>query len=213
MTEVLDETYGIMAYQEQVMRICNRLGDIPLRDAYKLIKAISKKKAASSQKEKERFLAGCVSQGSEEGGGGADLRADRAVRRLRLQQEPLDRLRVRRLPDGLPEGPLPRRVHGRPADLRNGRHGQDRRVHRRVPGDGRRGDGPGHQRQRRRFHAAVQGDRPRGQRRDPLRTGGGQGRGRKGGRAHHRGPPDASGGSRASSTSARAWTCGRRTSR
>jgi DNA polymerase-3 subunit alpha len=34
MTEVLDETHGIMVYQEQVMRICNRLGDIPLREAY-----------------------------------------------------------------------------------------------------------------------------------------------------------------------------------
>ena len=44
MTEVLQETYGIMVYQEQVMRICNRLGDIPLREAYTLIKAISKKK-------------------------------------------------------------------------------------------------------------------------------------------------------------------------
>ncbi|MFA7485978.1 MAG: DNA polymerase III subunit alpha, partial [Phycisphaerae bacterium] len=32
MTEILQETYGIMVYQEQVMRICNRLGDIPLRE-------------------------------------------------------------------------------------------------------------------------------------------------------------------------------------
>ncbi|NIA22349.1 MAG: DNA polymerase III subunit alpha, partial [Anaerolineaceae bacterium] len=41
--QVLDETYGIMAYQEQVMQILNLLGDIPLPRAYKLIKAISKK--------------------------------------------------------------------------------------------------------------------------------------------------------------------------
>ena len=149
-------------YQEQVMRICNRLGDIPLRDAYTLIKAISKKKVSIIQKEKERFLAGCVAKGLKKERGGADLRADRAVRRLWLQQEPLDAVCVHRVPDGLHEGPLARRVHGGPADLRNGRHGQDRRVHRRVPGDGHRGDGPGHQRKRRRFHAAVQGDRPRG---------------------------------------------------
>jgi len=63
MTEVLDETYGIMTYQEQVMRICNRLGDIPLREAYTLIKAISKKKAKTIAKEKERFIAGCVDKG------------------------------------------------------------------------------------------------------------------------------------------------------
>jgi len=50
-------------YQEQVMRICNRMGDIPLREAYALIKAISKKKASIIAKEKERFLAGCVDKG------------------------------------------------------------------------------------------------------------------------------------------------------
>jgi DNA polymerase-3 subunit alpha len=63
MTEVLEETYGIMTYQEQVMRICNRLGDIPLREAYTLIKAISKKKAKTIAKERERFVEGCVSKG------------------------------------------------------------------------------------------------------------------------------------------------------
>ncbi len=63
MKEVLDETYGIMVYQEQVMQICNRLGDIPLREAYTLIKAISKKKASTIQKEKERFVSGSVAKG------------------------------------------------------------------------------------------------------------------------------------------------------
>ncbi|MCH7559211.1 MAG: DNA polymerase III subunit alpha, partial [Planctomycetes bacterium] len=63
MTEVLEETYGVMIYQEQVMRICNRLGDIPLREAYALIKAISKKKAKTIAKERERFVAGCVDKG------------------------------------------------------------------------------------------------------------------------------------------------------
>jgi DNA polymerase-3 subunit alpha len=63
MKEILDETYGIMVYQEQVMRICNRLGDIPLREAYTLIKAISKKKARTIAKERERFVVGCVDKG------------------------------------------------------------------------------------------------------------------------------------------------------
>jgi DNA polymerase-3 subunit alpha len=63
MNEILDETYGIMVYQEQVMRICNRLGDIPLREAYGLIKAISKKKAKTIAKERERFVAGCTNKG------------------------------------------------------------------------------------------------------------------------------------------------------
>ncbi len=57
--EILGETHGIMAYQEQVMRIVNRMGDIPLERAYKLIKAISKKKHDVIAAEQEAFLAGC----------------------------------------------------------------------------------------------------------------------------------------------------------
>ncbi|MBN2584751.1 MAG: DNA polymerase III subunit alpha, partial [Planctomycetes bacterium] len=52
-------TYGIMAYQEQVMQICNRLGDIPLPRAYKLIKAISKKNHDIIAAEEEVFKKGC----------------------------------------------------------------------------------------------------------------------------------------------------------
>src|SRR4029079_3113681 len=43
MDKILAETYGIMVYQEQVMQIFNQLGGIDLVNAYKLIKAISKK--------------------------------------------------------------------------------------------------------------------------------------------------------------------------
>jgi DNA polymerase III subunit alpha len=57
--EILGESYGIMAYQEQVMRIANRLGDIPLERAYKLIKAISKKKTEIIEAERGAFMAGC----------------------------------------------------------------------------------------------------------------------------------------------------------
>jgi DNA polymerase-3 subunit alpha len=67
MAEILDETYGIMVYQEQVMRICNRLGDIPLREAYTLIKAISKKKARTIAKERQRFIKGCIDKGLTKG--------------------------------------------------------------------------------------------------------------------------------------------------
>ncbi len=42
--EILEETNSIMVYQEQVMRILNRLGNVPLASAYTCIKAISKKK-------------------------------------------------------------------------------------------------------------------------------------------------------------------------
>ncbi|MBK9120066.1 MAG: DNA polymerase III subunit alpha [Phycisphaerales bacterium] len=63
MTDVLAETYGIMVYQEQVSRLVNRLGDVPLRRAFRLAKAISKKKQSMIEAEHEPFLAGCEKNG------------------------------------------------------------------------------------------------------------------------------------------------------
>ena len=61
--EVLEETYGVMVYQEQVMRILNRLGGIELSEAYATIKAISKKKAESIAKSRDQFIEGASTQG------------------------------------------------------------------------------------------------------------------------------------------------------
>lgn len=61
--EVLEETNGVMVYQEQVMRILNRLGGIPLAKAYTCIKAISKKKESIIQANREQFLEGAVEKG------------------------------------------------------------------------------------------------------------------------------------------------------
>ncbi|MEX2316176.1 MAG: DNA polymerase III subunit alpha [Pirellulales bacterium] len=55
MKEVLEETHGVMVYQEQVMRILNLLGGIELADAYSCIKAISKKKLPIIAKFREQF--------------------------------------------------------------------------------------------------------------------------------------------------------------
>jgi DNA polymerase III subunit alpha len=63
--DVLEETYGVMVYQEQVMRILNRLGGIELSQAYATIKAISKKKTDFISKSRDQFIAGAVPQGLE----------------------------------------------------------------------------------------------------------------------------------------------------
>jgi DNA polymerase-3 subunit alpha len=63
MEEVLAETHGVMVYQEQVMRILNRLGGIALANAYSCIKAISKKKLDSIAKFREEFIAGASKNG------------------------------------------------------------------------------------------------------------------------------------------------------
>jgi DNA polymerase-3 subunit alpha len=64
--EILEETNSIMVYQEQVMRILNRLGKIPLANAYTCIKAISKKKESLINQNHEAFINGCVDNGLSE---------------------------------------------------------------------------------------------------------------------------------------------------
>ncbi len=57
------ETYGVMVYQEQVMQIVHELGGIPLRAAYALIKAISKKKKDKIDAARPKFVEGAGSKG------------------------------------------------------------------------------------------------------------------------------------------------------
>jgi len=61
--EVLEETNGVMVYQEQVMRILNRLGGIELAKAYTCIKAISKKKKELIDANYEKFIEGSIASG------------------------------------------------------------------------------------------------------------------------------------------------------
>jgi len=65
MKEVLEETYAVMVYQEQIMRILNRLGGIELSAAYACIKAISKKKSEVIAQWKMQFVAGAGTRGLE----------------------------------------------------------------------------------------------------------------------------------------------------
>jgi DNA polymerase III alpha subunit len=53
---ILGKTYGIMIFQEDVMKILAAVGKIPLRDCYVVIKAISKKKIEAFGKYKDKFI-------------------------------------------------------------------------------------------------------------------------------------------------------------
>tara|TARA_R110002073_G_scaffold229127_3_gene389963 strand:- start:4692 stop:8270 length:3579 start_codon:yes stop_codon:yes gene_type:complete len=64
--EILEETNSIMVYQEQVMRILNRLGNVPLSKAYTCIKAISKKKESLINQNHDIFIAGSIENGLAE---------------------------------------------------------------------------------------------------------------------------------------------------
>ncbi|MBI3410140.1 MAG: DNA polymerase III subunit alpha [Planctomycetes bacterium] len=66
MEEILEETHGVLVYQEQCMRVLNRLGGIELASAYACIKAISKKKQDIIDQRKTEFLKGAQERGLSE---------------------------------------------------------------------------------------------------------------------------------------------------
>ncbi len=63
MKEILEETFGVMVYQEQVMQISNRLAGYSLGDADLLRRAMGKKKVEEMQKQRARFLEGARKNG------------------------------------------------------------------------------------------------------------------------------------------------------
>jgi len=59
---ILKDTYGIMVYQEQIMKIANSLSGFSLAEADSLRRAISKKKPEVIELQKKQFVQGCVKQ-------------------------------------------------------------------------------------------------------------------------------------------------------
>lgn len=53
---VLEKTYGVLTYQEQIMKILNIVGEIPLKDCEAVRKAISKKNEKAFKKYEEMFI-------------------------------------------------------------------------------------------------------------------------------------------------------------
>jgi len=64
---ILRETYGVILYQEQVMKIAQVLADFTMGEADTLRKAIGKKKADVMARQKERFLDGAEKNGIARG--------------------------------------------------------------------------------------------------------------------------------------------------
>lgn len=61
--EILQETYGVIIYQEQVMLIATRLAGYTAAQADLLRRAMGKKKPEIMMEERTRFLAGCAKNG------------------------------------------------------------------------------------------------------------------------------------------------------
>ena len=142
---ILEPTFGIITYQEQVMQIARELAGYSFGEADLLRRAMGKKIRAEMDKQRARFMEGAIERGISEAGRRHDVRGLRQVRRLRLQQVPLRALRAADLPDGLAEGEPSGRVPRRLDEPRLRQHRQARRV---LPGSaphGRRGAPARHQ--------------------------------------------------------------------
>jgi DNA polymerase-3 subunit alpha len=66
MESVLKETYGVIAYQEQVMRLASELAGFTLGQADELRRAMGKKDAAKMQAQRDAFMNGCRERGIAE---------------------------------------------------------------------------------------------------------------------------------------------------
>src|SRR5246127_789505 len=58
--DILEETYGVILYQEQVMQIANRLASFSLGEADILRRAMGKKKKEEMASQRAKFMAGCA---------------------------------------------------------------------------------------------------------------------------------------------------------
>ena len=60
---ILSETYGILVYQEQVMEIANKMAGYKMSEADNFRMAMGKKKKSLMDKEKVKFINGCIAHG------------------------------------------------------------------------------------------------------------------------------------------------------
>ncbi len=60
---ILDETYGIIVYQEQIIQLAVQLAGYDPREADMIRKAVAKKKRRLMNKHKQKFIAGAVARG------------------------------------------------------------------------------------------------------------------------------------------------------
>ena len=130
---ILKETYGVIVYQEQVMQIARTLAGYSLGGADLLRRAMGKKDPEVMAKEKVPFLKGAEKLGIDLKKAERHFRPHGQVRGVRVQQVPQRGLCPHHLPDRLSQGPLSRRIHGRPAHERSPGHGQGGEIHLRGP--------------------------------------------------------------------------------
>ena len=139
LADILDETHGLIVYQEQVMAIAQRVAGYTLGAADLLRRAMGKKKREILDKEYVPFCDGMKERGYRRRRDQDAVGHPGPVLGLRVQQGPQCGLWPGVVLDRVPQGQLPGRVHGRAAHERPRRQGQDRRLPAGMPADGAEG--------------------------------------------------------------------------
>ena len=85
---ILQDTYGVIAYQEQVMRIASDLAGFTMGDADVLRKAMGKKDASVMEAQREKFIEGRGGAAGAPRAGRHHLQLHRVLRGLRPSTSP-----------------------------------------------------------------------------------------------------------------------------
>jgi len=128
---ILESTYGIILYQEQVMQIAQVMAGYTLGGADMLRRAMGKKKPEEMAKQRAIF-----ERGARDNGIDPDLAMkifDLVEKFAGLQQVALGGLCPGLLPDPVAQDPLPGRFHGGGFVFRHGQYRQGGDLHRGVP--------------------------------------------------------------------------------
>ena len=126
---VLKDTYGVIVYQEHVMRAAQAIAGYSLQQADILRAAMGKKNKAAMEKEREGFIEGAVKNGLSQGSGGGDFLQDRNFRGVRIPARARRRLRADQLSHRVSARALSARVHGG-ADLAG--HGRQSKTYKNI---------------------------------------------------------------------------------
>ena len=131
--EILGPTFGLMIYQEQLMRVSQKLAGYSLEEADNLRKATGQEDPRAHRQGALQVRRRLRAQRPLRGVRGGLLRHDRALRRLLVQQVAQRRLRPHHVPDRVAEGEPPGAVSRGAADERQDEPRQGRGLPRRVP--------------------------------------------------------------------------------
>ncbi len=149
---ILSDTYGVIAYQEQVMRIAATLASFSLGQSDVLRKAMGKKNPAVMQAQREKFVKGAVGNGLNEKKAGKIFDLMEHFAGYGFNKSHSTTYAFLAYQTGVSEGQLPVALPGGAAHDRSAEHRQGRDLPWRVPRSRRAGAAARHQRERTALH-------------------------------------------------------------